>query len=190
MCPHAPPPTNSLYFLVYDRSHTSPKVYYGGSETLSFQYMVSWAHSVQSAAKRHLDRLIHFCTVDTQTGRLTSTQTDHATLSAAIAHICELKRLKLNPNFPLPLLTRSINKKCTNYFSSCCVLKSRNALQRASSASPDQWFRRPCICQSTATRSPVLTRGGICVPPTVTYLPYRVTGSTLTAVGRSQLLAR
>jgi len=32
--------------------------------------------------------------------------------------------------------------------------------------------------------------GGICVPPTVTYLPYRVSRSTLTAVGRSQLLAR
>jgi len=46
------------------------------------------------------------------------------------------------------------------------------------------------ICLSTASRSPVLTRGGICVPPTVTYLPYRVSGSTLTAVGRSQLLAR
>ena len=43
---------------------------------------------------------------------------------------------------------------------------------------------------ATASRSPVLTRGGICVPPTVTYLPYRVSGSTLTAVGRSQLLAR
>ena len=42
----------------------------------------------------------------------------------------------------------------------------------------------------TASRSPVLTRGGICVPPTVTYLPYRVSGSTLTAVRRSQLLAR
>jgi len=38
--------------------------------------------------------------------------------------------------------------------------------------------------------SPMLTRGGICVPSTVTYLPYRVSGSTLTAVGRSQLLAR
>jgi len=36
----------------------------------------------------------------------------------------------------------------------------------------------------------VLTRGGICVPPTATYLPYRVSGSTLTAFGRSQLLAR
>jgi len=36
----------------------------------------------------------------------------------------------------------------------------------------------------------VLTRGGICVPPTVTYLPYRDSGSTLTAVGRFQLLAR
>ena len=42
----------------------------------------------------------------------------------------------------------------------------------------------------SASRSPVLTLGGICVPPTVTYLPYRVSGSTLTAVGRSQLLAR
>jgi len=27
------------------------------------------------------------------------------------------------------------------------------------------------ICRSTASRSPVLTRAGICVPPTVTYLP-------------------
>ena len=38
----------------------------------------------------------------------------------------------------------------------------------------------------------MLTRGGICVPPTVTYLylPYRVSRSTLTAVGRSQWLAR
>ena len=36
----------------------------------------------------------------------------------------------------------------------------------------------------------MLTRGGICVPPTVTYLPYRVSGTTLTAVGSSQLLAR
>ena len=47
-----------------------------------------------------------------------------------------------------------------------------------------------CICRSTASRSPVLTRGGICVLPTVTYLPYRVSRSTLTAVGRSRLLAR
>jgi len=38
--------------------------------------------------------------------------------------------------------------------------------------------------------SPVLTRGGICVPPTVIYLPYRVSSSTLTAVGHSQLVAR
>ena len=29
-----------------------------------------------------------------------------------------------------------------------------------------------------------------CLPPTVTYLPYRISGSTLTAVARSQLLAR
>ena len=36
----------------------------------------------------------------------------------------------------------------------------------------------------------LITRAGICVPPTVTYLPYRVSRSTLTAVGRSQLLAR
>jgi len=46
------------------------------------------------------------------------------------------------------------------------------------------------ICRSTASRSPVLTRGGICVQPTVTYLPYRVSGSTLTAIGRPRLLAR
>ena len=32
--------------------------------------------------------------------------------------------------------------------------------------------------------------GGICVPPIFTYLPYRVSRSTLTAVGRSQLLVR
>jgi len=44
------------------------------------------------------------------------------------------------------------------------------------------------ICRSTASRSPVLTGGDICVPPAV--MPYRVSGSTLTAVGRSQLLAR
>ena len=36
----------------------------------------------------------------------------------------------------------------------------------------------------------MLTRAGICVPPAVTHLPYRVSGSTLTAVGRSRLLAR
>jgi len=46
------------------------------------------------------------------------------------------------------------------------------------------------ICRNTASRSPVLTRAGICVPPTVTYLPCRVSGSTHTAVGRSRLLAR
>ena len=34
------------------------------------------------------------------------------------------------------------------------------------------------------------TRQRIRVPPTVTYLTYRVSRSTLTAVGRSQLLAR
>jgi len=49
------------------------------------------------------------------------------------------------------------------------------------------WRRR--ICRSTASRSPVLTRGGICVPPTVTYLPYRVSDSTL-VIGRFRLLAR
>jgi len=48
----------------------------------------------------------------------------------------------------------------------------------------------PYLSHGTASRSPVLTRGGICVPPTVNYLPYRVSGSTLTAVVRSQLLAR
>jgi len=44
--------------------------------------------------------------------------------------------------------------------------------------------------QCTRQRAPQQTRGGNCVPPTVIYLPYRVSGSTLTAVGRSQLLAR
>ena len=44
------------------------------------------------------------------------------------------------------------------------------------------------ICRSTASRSPVLTRGGISVPPTVTYPPYRVSGSTLTADGRQAFL--
>ena len=48
----------------------------------------------------------------------------------------------------------------------------------------------PYLSWSTASRSPVLTRAGICVPPTVIYLPYRVSGLTSTAVGRSQLLAR
>jgi len=47
-----------------------------------------------------------------------------------------------------------------------------------------------CICRSTASRSPMLTRGGICIPPTVTYLPFRVSDSTLTVVGSSLLLAR
>jgi len=45
----------------------------------------------------------------------------------------------------------------------------------------------------SASRSPVLTRGGICVPPSPTCrtLPrFRDSGSTLTVVGRSQLLAR
>ena len=36
-----------------------------------------------------------------------------------------------------------------------------------------------CTSRSTASGSPVLTRAGICVPPTVTYLPYRVSGSIL-----------
>ena len=46
------------------------------------------------------------------------------------------------------------------------------------------------ICRSTASHSPVLTRGGICVPSTVTYLLYRISVLTPTAVGRYQLLAR
>ena len=37
-------------------------------------------------------------------------------------------------------------------------------------------------CRTTASRSPELTLGGICVPPTVNYLQCIVTGSTLTAV--------
>ena len=50
--------------------------------------------------------------------------------------------------------------------------------------------RTPPYLSEYCIQSPVLTRAGICVPPTVIYLPYRVSGSTLTAVGRSQLLAR
>ena len=46
------------------------------------------------------------------------------------------------------------------------------------------------ICRSTASQSPVLTCGGISVLPTITYLMYPVSGSTLTAVRRSQSLAR
>ena len=44
-------------------------------------------------------------------------------------------------------------------------------------------------CRTTASRSPLLTLGGICVPPTVNYLQCLVTGSTLTAVGPFQLPA-
>ena len=44
-------------------------------------------------------------------------------------------------------------------------------------------------CRTTASRSPVLTLGGICVPPTVNYLQCLVTSSTLTAVGPFQLPA-
>ena len=41
---------------------------------------------------------------------------------------------------------------------------------------------------NTSNTTRTQTGAGICVPPTV--LPYRVSGSTLTAVGRSRLLAR
>ena len=34
-----------------------------------------------------------------------------------------------------------------------------------------------------ASQSPVLTLGRICIPPTVNYLQYLATGSTLTVVG-------
>ena len=44
-------------------------------------------------------------------------------------------------------------------------------------------------CRTTASRSPLLTLGGICVPPTVNYLQCLVTGSTLTAIGQFQLPA-
>ena len=45
------------------------------------------------------------------------------------------------------------------------------------------------IVMSTAVRLCLSLHSSIS-PPTVTYLPYRVSGSTLTAVGRSQLLTR
>jgi len=44
-------------------------------------------------------------------------------------------------------------------------------------------------CRTTASRSPVLTLGGICVPPTVNNLQYLATDSTLTSVRPFQLPA-
>ena len=41
-------------------------------------------------------------------------------------------------------------------------------------------------CRTTAFQPPVLTLGGICVPPTVNYLQYPATSSTVMAVGPSQ----
>ena len=51
------------------------------------------------------------------------------------------------------------------------------------------YSRQYRTCRTTASRSPVLTLGGICVPPTVNYLQCLVTGSTLTAIGPFQLPA-
>ena len=42
-------------------------------------------------------------------------------------------------------------------------------------------------CRTTAFRPPMSTLGSTCVPPTVNYLQYLATGSTLTAVGPFQL---
>ena len=67
---------------------------------------------------------------------------------------------------------------------------SADCVEWGNQRSPNRTAAHHRIRRSTACRSPVLTRAGICVPPTVTYLPYRVSGSTLTAVGRSQLLDR
>jgi len=50
--------------------------------------------------------------------------------------------------------------------------------------------RAPQYLPEYCIRSPVLTRAGICDPATVTYLAYRVSGSTLTGIDLSQLLAR
>ena len=44
-------------------------------------------------------------------------------------------------------------------------------------------------CRTTVFRPPVSTLGSTCVPPTVNYLQYLTTGSTLTAVGPFQLPA-
>jgi len=60
---------------------------------------------------------------------------------------------------------------------------------QASSDSSLQCLNGRSVCRSTASRSPLPTRGGNCVSPIVTYLLYRISGSTHTAVGRSQLLA-
>ena len=82
------------------------------------------------------------------------------------------------------------------------VITGTRKFDRGLTARPTVLARRSFQACSDSSRSPVsqrprntvsvgaLTRGGICVPPTVTCLPYRVSGSTLTAVGRSQLLAR
>ena len=50
-------------------------------------------------------------------------------------------------------------------------------------------IRESMTCRTTASRPPVSTLGSTCVPPTVNYLQYLATGSTLTAVGSFQLPA-
>jgi len=50
-------------------------------------------------------------------------------------------------------------------------------------------LHRHRTCRTTASRSPVLSLGGICFLPTVNYLQYLATVSTLTAAVPFQLLA-
>jgi len=64
----------------------------------------------------------------------------------------------------------------------------QGSLQASSDSSPvSERPRTTVICRSTASRSPVLTRGGICVPPSQ---PSSTCRTEFPAVGRSQLLAR
>jgi len=64
----------------------------------------------------------------------------------------------------------------------------RNTLPDCKSAAPLSIVQLKYL-HITASRPPVSTLGSTCVPPTVNYLQYLATGSTLTAVGPFQLPA-
>jgi len=81
----------------------------------------------------------------------------------------------------------STNAKVIN---SCPQTKLEGSLQHQQQQQPVSERLSTTVSVGALHPGPVLTRGGISVPPTVTYLPYRVSGSTLTAIGRFQLLAR
>jgi len=96
-----------------------------------------------------------------------------------------LKNRALHPNDPA--LYRPISN--LSFVSQVAekVANGRFAADAARHSSHSVWtavHRR--ICRTTASRSLVSTLGGICVPPTVNYMQYLATGSTLMAVGPSQ----